>query len=442
MNFLFKFNEKKLLDFLLFITVIIFYYKIFVVYDHYPLHDEIIVLDRYIEWKNFLRRDFIGNHTINSSIAVIINSIFGYNFISLRLISFVSFIVILLFFRLQYNSIFLYLIFISVVTLSNILFNYSYIFRGYYVAALLAAGIFFYLRKYFYNSDNIYNLRILLFLFFLQFFHSLFTIYITIPSLMIVSFIVLNKKITKEIIYSYILFSTSIIAIYIIFFFIEGFVSLHNSNLNFDFLFKNFITIFIPCTIRGFEAMFFSTYTPTDFFALKSVFEAMYYGVDNIFVAEPLFLIIYLSSFIIAIINLIKFRFTDYLSFTIILMFIFFILIFKAPPLRAHTGTVFFCLFYIINYISSFNLPYKKMISIISFLLCLVLIINVSPNKNFQQTKEAVIKIDKYKTNCLDANNKLSQYEIWILINYYPKQCGYKYDKNLKANILYDFAPN
>ena len=57
----------------------------------------------------------------------------------MRLISFVSFVGVLFVFRALYNNVFLYLFFIIAVTTSNILFNYIYIFRGYYVATLLAA---------------------------------------------------------------------------------------------------------------------------------------------------------------------------------------------------------------------------------------------------------------------------------------------------------------
>ena len=438
MNFILKISEKKLLDFLILITIIIFYYKLFVVNEHYPLHDEIIALDRYIKWNNFLRKDAIGNHTINSFIAVILNSIFGYNFINLRLISFASLIIILLLFRARFNSLFHYLICILAVTSSNILFNYSYIFRGYYVAAFLSIMTFFYLKKYFYNTRNINNLRILFLLIFLQLFHSLFTIYIAIPSLIMVSISVLKNKVKKEIIYTYAFFIIITISVYILFFFIDGFVSLYNSSLNFDFLFKNFLNIFIPCIISGFENIFFSAYTPSYFLALKDVFKSMYYGSDSILVAEPFFLIIYLLAFFIAILNFIRFRMSDYLSNTVLLIFIFFILLFKAPPLRVHTGTIFFCLFFIIDNINNFKIPYKNIISKISFILCLVLIINVTPNKNFQQTREVVMKIDKYKSNCIDANNQLTQYEIWILINYYPNQCRYKYDRILKVNILYN----
>ena len=437
MSFLPHINEKKLLNILLLLTVSIFYYKIFIIYDHYPLHDEIIALDRYTEWKNFLRRNFIGNHTINSLIAVIHNSIFGYDFINLRLISFVSFVGILLVFRFLYNSVFLFLIFIIVLTSSNILFNYTYIFRGYYTAALLATLTFFYLKRYFNNSSCIKNLRILLFLIFLQLFHSLFTIYIAIPSLIMILFIVIKQKIIKESFFSIVIFTISLILIYILFAFIDGFVALHNSDLNFNFLFKNFFSILIPCVIEGFGPMFFNEWAPKDFFALNSVFSAMYYGADYILVSEPVFLIIYLSSFLIMLFNLFKSKMTDYFSITMLLIFIFFILTFTAPPLRVHTGTIYFCLFYIMNSMYNFNLFNKKIISKLSFILCIFFITYVSPNNNFQQTKNSILKIDEFKSDCSKANKMLNQYEIWILINYYPSYCKYKYDSGMKINILF-----
>ena len=88
-------SEKKILNFLIISTIIVFFIKIFYLYEHYPLLDEVIALDRYLEWKNFLRKDHIGGHTINSFIGVILKSIFGYNF---ELLRFISFFVLYLFY--------------------------------------------------------------------------------------------------------------------------------------------------------------------------------------------------------------------------------------------------------------------------------------------------------------------------------------------------------
>ena len=54
------------------------------------------------------------------------------------------------------------------------------------------------------------------------------------------------------------------------------------------------LAFLIPCVIEGFGPMFFNEWAPKDFFALNSVFSAMYYGADYILVSEPVFLIIYL----------------------------------------------------------------------------------------------------------------------------------------------------
>jgi len=355
----------------------------------------------------------------------------------LRLISFVSFVGILFVFRALYNNVFLYLFFIIAVTTSNIMFNYIYIFRGYYVAALLATLTFYYLDKYFKENYKKKFLRILLILILIQFTHSLLTIYVAIPSLCIIILISIKEKIIKKNIFDFSFFFLLLISIYIFYSFLEGFVILHNSDLNFNFLFKNFFMIFIPCVITGFKSMFFSNYTPSDFFILQDVFRAMFYGADDILVSEPIFLIIYISAIFVAILNLSKLKSNYYLSITILIIFIFFISIFKAPPLRAHIGSVIFCLFYLINCISVLNLSNNKILNKISFIICFFLIINVTPNKDFQQTKQEILKIDKYKFDCIKAREKLNQYEVWVMINYYPNNCNYKYDSDLKKNILF-----
>ena len=54
-------SRLNYIDLFLLITVVIIFIKIFILYEHYPLHDEIISLDRYLEPKNFIRRDSTNN---------------------------------------------------------------------------------------------------------------------------------------------------------------------------------------------------------------------------------------------------------------------------------------------------------------------------------------------------------------------------------------------
>lgn len=436
-------SEKKILNFLIISTIIVFFIKIFYLYEHYPLLDEVIALDRYLEWKNFLRKDHIGGHTINSFIGVILKSIFGYNFELLRFISFFCFILILLIFRLMFKKIYLYLFFLSLIIFSNILFNYMYIFRGYYVHAFLCAASFYFLKQYFLHGKHKINLNIILFLIFVQLAHSLFTIYVAVPIFILILIDHYKNGQIKNNILNYLFFLIlPVFFAFLLYTFLEGFVTLHYGDLNFKFLFANFFTIFFDCVIKGFEMMFFSTYTETDFFSLFHTIYMIYNGADDILVSEPIILFIYFLSLSFAIFNCLRLKRFSHLDYLIIIIFVFFILIFKQPQLRVHIGPSIFCLFYIIYcldlYLPKGNILDNKSYYITSVIICFFLIFSVSPNKNFQQLKKHVIQIDKYKHDCKLANTELNSSEKWVLINFYPNACKHRYDGEIKDNYLYD----
>lgn len=436
-------DEKKILDLLIFLTLVVFYIKIFHLYDHYPLLDEVIVLDRYLEWKSFLRKDHIGNHTINSFIGVILKSLFGYNFELLRFISFFCFGLILFIFRTLYKRIYLYILFLSLVTFSNLLFNYIYIFRGYYVHALLCAASFLFLKKYFFNGREQLIFNIILLLIFLQLAHSLFTIYVAIPVFILILFDNYKNKSLLKNTPNYIFFLIlPVISIYLLYMFLDGFVTLYSGNLNFDFLIENFSIIFIECIKQGFKMIFFSSYTETNYYSFFDTVKMLYNGYDYILVAEPIILLIYFLSISFSIFNILSVKNFSYLDFLILIMFFFFILIFKTPTLRVHVGSAIFCLFYIINNLDIIFEKIKilniKSYYFTSILICFLLILSVSPNKNFQQLKDHVIKIDKYKHDCDTANVKLNSSEKWVLINFYPNICKYRYDAEIQDNYIFN----
>lgn len=436
-------SEKKILDFLILSTIIVFYFKIFYFYDHYPLLDEVIVLDRYLEWKSFLRKDHIGNHTINSFIGVILKSIFGYNFELLRFISFFCFILILLFFRLMFKNLYLYIFFISLIVLSNALFNYMYIFRGYYVHAFLCVASFYFLKKYFVHGRNQVNLNIILFLIFVQLAHSLLTIYIAVPIFILILIDNYKNNQIKNNILNYLLYLIlPVFFSFLLYSFLEGFVVLHYGNLNFNFLFKNFFLIFLECVKKGFEMIFFSSYTTTNFFSLFNTITMLYHGYDDILISEPIILLIYFLSISFALFNCLRLKTFSYLDYLIVIIFVFFILLFKSPTLRVHIGISIFCLLYIINclelYLPKINVSDIKSYYITSVVICFFVIFIASPNKDFQQLKNHVIKIDKYKHNCKIANTELNSSEKWVLINYYPDACKHRYDGKIQDNFLYD----
>lgn len=138
-------NNKKILilDILILFTLIILFIKFFIIIDVYPLHDEVVIIERFTKWHNFLWRNSISNHTINSFFAVIIKAIFGFNILYYRFTSFIFFALILILFRKLYPSLLLYCIFISIILSSQMLSNYIWIFRGYYSWAFFTVLNFF-----------------------------------------------------------------------------------------------------------------------------------------------------------------------------------------------------------------------------------------------------------------------------------------------------------
>ncbi len=86
-----NFDNQTLVRGILLSTLIIFAYKIFLDFEHFPIHDEIITLDRYLRLDTFLLRTAPNNHVLLSLYGTIINSIFGYNFLILRICVFLGF---------------------------------------------------------------------------------------------------------------------------------------------------------------------------------------------------------------------------------------------------------------------------------------------------------------------------------------------------------------
>ena len=75
----FKNVNILLINILIFFCILILFFEFFVLNEFYPLHDELAIVERNTEWQNFLWRNNISNHTLNSFLAVTTKSIIGYN---------------------------------------------------------------------------------------------------------------------------------------------------------------------------------------------------------------------------------------------------------------------------------------------------------------------------------------------------------------------------
>ena len=87
----FKLNNILPINILIFLSITVLFLKFFIFIDFYPLHDEIVIVERNTELQNFLWRNYTSNHTLNSVFAVIIKNIIGYNLLYYRFFSFLCF---------------------------------------------------------------------------------------------------------------------------------------------------------------------------------------------------------------------------------------------------------------------------------------------------------------------------------------------------------------
>jgi hypothetical protein len=441
-----NFNYKKellYLDSLIIFTLIILFIKFFIYYPIYPLHDEIIVIERFTKWWSFLWRNGVDNHTINSFFSVIIKSIFGYNFLFYRFISFFFFSLILVIFRKLYPNIIAYCIFIIIILSSQLLTNYIFIFRGYYSFAFLTVLNFFFLKKFIANKCDNKNFKILLLINLVLICHSIFTLYIAIPVLIFLIF-TLYKKFTLDKVKLFFIFF--IIPLFLFYFFIiilEGFTIIYGDNLNINFFLKNFFRITLDGFVPGFKKIFFNShynnYRPEGPFFFN-FYNSLINSSDSMVLKQITILIIYLISHFILVYKIYIKKF-NYLDFILIIILLFFYIIHFIPEPRVHVGICFFYIFYIFENLFDYlkkNFFKNKFIIFFIFILFIVLI-NIKSDENFYQTKFTIDKINSLRNNhsCKEFNKELTDYEIWIVKNYYSNLCNSYYDFKNQKNVLY-----
>jgi hypothetical protein len=453
MPFNFYHNKKEIffLDLIILFTLITLFIKFFVLIELYPLHDEIVIIERNTKWHSFLWRNYTSNHTINSFFAVIIKSIFGFNLLYYRFISFIFFALILILFRKLYPSILLYCIFITIILTSQLLTNYIYIFRGYYPWAFFTVLNFFYLKKFIQNNLDNKNFNILLIINLILLCHAIFTLYIVVPTFICFFFIFIknfkkNKdfKAKEKIFNFFIFFLFPLIAFYFLVITIEGFIINHWDSLTMKFLLSNIFNIIRDGFAPGFKSIFLNShlnqYVPkSNFFVI--LYNSLINTTNPQIESQYTILGVYLISFFLFIYRTLTKRF-DFLDLTLISVFLFFYLIHFVPEPRVHVGLVFFNIFYIFNNLYLFYIKKFKVNSLVTWLLLFLVIfsiLNAKIDNRYYETKLVVDKINflKQKNNCDQLNYLLDEYEIWVMKNIYQKDCNFYYDFKNEKNILY-----
>jgi hypothetical protein len=431
---------------LLFLILLILFFKIFIFFDHYPIHDEIISFDKYLEWYKVLLKDSPNNHFLLSFLGMVVKYLFGFNFFLLRLISFLSLILITLYFSKIFKNLYFLFSFFLVILSSDIIFNYSYLFRGYYLSSFLTVIIFNELNSIFIEKKKD-SLKLLFFINFLLFIHSLYTIYIILPVFVVIFYELLKIKKIKSHRNDFIIFfliPTFIITCLNIL--LTGFTEKYVNNLNIDFILSNFFVVVKDSFLPGFNSLFLNVYVNNgkSILILDNMKVVCLNLLNNHF---ELFLI-----FVISLIISIKKLFSKKPSIfdkIIFVFFIFFVILNKDPYTRVFVGIIYFFIFYIFSNFKFIKIFLPKNVKIILILKYFLLIFflynlyNVEPNNEYQQLKTEITKINNINTSCENYNKLLSQYETWIFINFYPNRCFYYFDgennilSSTKVNSLY-----
>jgi len=440
---LFKF---QIIDLLTILVAIILLFNFFIFIYHIPLHDEVTAIERFTEWKNFLRKDGVNNHTLISFYGTIIRTLFGFDLSLFRLISFFSFFGIFFLFNRIFNNYIYSFLFLIIIFNSNQLLNLIYAFRGYYIYSFLSCLIFYQIisldSKLDDKLDSQKRLKYIFITLSLLTINALYGLYISIPILTVI-FLKMYKKnyfYKQGVIY----FLIPVSVIYTIFCFLDGLVINNNDNLNFSFIVNNLNSILIDNVKTGFINIFKGAelIKNNHFQSIFFTFQKFLNGEDSISTKEYTFILVYCFSFIILIFNLFKRK--KLIDFAILYIFLFYFIIDKVPYIRVHSGTIYFCIFYLFynlnhNFKIKKNIKKKKIINILFFLLTIIFTFFQSPDPKWQQTEPSVLKIKSTlkKTNCESANDILNEYEVWIVKNIYPNLCHSRYDFEKKINKLY-----
>lgn len=437
--------EKLFLNIFLVLTIIILFLKFFVLYPIYPSSDEIVQVERFTEWHNFLRKNGIANHTINAFMAVIIKSIFGYDIAYYRFISFICFCLIIYIFKKIYPTTLALIIFLFLIFSSSILTNYIYIFRGYYTWALLVVLNFFFIKKLILNNFDDKNYNIILILNLLMACHALFTLYIVIPTIASISLLVIKKKDMIKIYNFFIIFLIPCFFFYFVVCVLEGFVNKFNDNLSLDYILNNFFYVVKVSLPEGINEIFFNQHM-LNFQVKNNIFFELYKSLtaSNEYTDyEYTVLGIYIVSLCILLFRIIS-RKINILDIIALFIIIFFYILDYVPEKRVHVGVIFFYIFYIFENIYSSILIINKKIMLKYFFCTFVLmflLININPpdEKYSIHTKNEIIKVRKLKEihTCDQLNKLLNDHEIWVMKNLYSNECSSKYDFINGKNILY-----
>ena len=366
MTFLKK--EHFLIYLIYFIFSLFFLFKnVFI--DYSPIsHDEVVSITTYLHIETLFLKNYPNNHILTSVIGFFLSKILGTQIIFFRLISYTAFVIIFFLSIKKFNNIFFSFIFLLLFVLSDNLYLYSFLFRGYYLSSLLFVIIFLLLINNTKHKEKfIYGISIILIV------HNVSTAYLVLP---IALWVFLKdfqdikfNSIRKIFLYFFLpflifhFFLGILNAIYIS----DFYFTIINQNILFYKKINLFFLQVFPKFIEGVKIIFFNPFTNLSLFNSSYIFY-------KILFEDVVISLIMISSFLISIFRIFFLKKNNILDNIIFTFFIFFILINKLPPIRIFVGFIYFFIFYVFLNLEKNTLNFFRFKNYVLFILFLILL--------------------------------------------------------------------
>ena len=407
----------------------------FVMYDHYPAHDELKSITLLSSIKTSLIKFSAHNHFLSTQLGNLIISIFGVDILKIRLLSLLSFIFLILLFQIKTNNYLSSYVFILIYLSSDIILTYFSLYRGYAISALLFSFIFFLILD---EKNKLKNYKIIYILLSLLILHNQSTLYIIIPILIGTTFNLLSSEnkfnlISYKIFFIYFFFP--FIFLIITMSIIEGiylskiFITLDNFEFIYLKILKNIPEIFW----LGFLGIFFNEYTNVTLYGSLDKFLQI--------INENL---LFFSIFLISLIKSIYFIFIKKKKNTLdLIIFIFFVVFFvinRNAPIRVYTGFISFFIIYILY---DFNLElfkirknYLNIFFCISLPLIIIIKINNIDFIKIEDTEKKYKLFEKNRNDCDFPSKKYtSEFDKHLEYYVYLNKC----EKKPNINKFYKY---
>tara|TARA_B100001057_G_scaffold392508_1_gene401106 strand:- start:1632 stop:2924 length:1293 start_codon:yes stop_codon:yes gene_type:complete len=415
--------EKSSIDIYLFLFLLFFLtFKIFILSNHYIEHDELVNLTTYFYKETIFLKNYPNNHFFISFLGLITEFFVGTKLVFLKFINYLSLPIILYISYLSFKNKFLTYLLFLIYLLSDLLFTYSFVLRGYYISSLFFCLIFYLILEIHYKAE-IKKLNLIYLICALQVINNISSLYLVVP---ILFSILLNLKtftLREKFKFFFIYFLTiffifNLTQILITGLYIEGY---YNSTKNlFSYISQNYNNIFTA----GFERIYLSTFTsyPLSENIKNFVFQLR----DNIDI-----LTIFSLTFFTILFNIYKRKLTIF-DLIVIYFFIFFFLINKFPPERVYVGFIYFFIFYLFFNIKNF----KFKINLINYFIILIIFIVIYFEKNPYRNLQTLMATEKKIMNefvCNLKKSRIQEIEKHMYYYLYLKNCNRK--RNLKEFI-------